>query len=136
MSRCGYFSVISLVLGLPGETPDDVKRTVELVKYLEKQHAVVFPVFYEPLSAEQIKDDMAFEVSKMSAEHLELYSRCYEINFRKVPLLFWDNQRAGGVSWFKRTAMQHLGKTEVNSWRRTFKKVGKQIAIRNEGVEV
>lgn len=71
----------------------------------------------------------------MRADHLALYSRCYEINFRKVPLLFWDNQRAGGVPWAKRAAMQLLGKTEVHSWRRTFRRVGRQIAARDMRAE-
>ncbi len=135
MSKNGFFSVVSLILGLPGETPDDVTATLKLVKFLENQHAVVFPVFYEPLSAEQIAGDFAFTVDKMTAEHLELYSSCYEINFRKVPLLFRDNQRAGGVSWFRRTAMQLLGKTEVRAWRNNFKKIGRQIADRKMAVE-
>jgi len=135
MSRNGFFSVISLILGLPGETPDDVAATLKLVNFLENQNAVVFPVFYEPLSSQEIKDDCAFTVDKMTADHLKLYSSCYEINFRKVPLLFWDNQRAGGVSWFKRAAMQLLGKTEVRSWRKTFRKVGQQIARRTSAVE-
>ncbi|MBE0535850.1 MAG: radical SAM protein [Phycisphaerae bacterium] len=136
MGRNGFFSVVSLILGLPGETPNDVERTLKLVHFLEDQKAVVFPVFYEPLLAEQIKNNLGFTVDKMRADHLELYSRCYEINFRKVPLLFWDNQRAGGVSWFKRTAMQLLGKTEVYSWRKTFRKVGRQIAQRKTAVEM
>jgi hypothetical protein len=67
----------------------------------------------------------------MREDHLDLYRTCYEINFKGVPGLFVDNQRAGGVSWFKRTAMQALGKVEVFSWRRTFKKVARQIAKSN-----
>jgi len=135
MGRNGFFSVVSLILGLPGETPDDIARTLKLVEYLEGQKAVVFPVFYEPLLSEQINDGLGFTVDRMRADHLELYSRCYEINFGKVPLLFWDNQRAGGVPWLKRSAMQLLGKTEVHSWRRTFRRVGRQIAGRSVSVE-
>jgi len=131
MSRTGFFSVVSLVLGLPGETPDDVARTYKLVKYLEQKDAVIFPVFYEPYSVHEIKEGLRFSVEKMRADHLQLYSTCYEVNFRKVPLLFWDNQRAGGVSWFKRAAMRTLGKTEVRAWRNKFKKIGKEIAGRN-----
>lgn len=131
MSRTGFFSVVSLVLGLPGETPDDVARTYKLVKYLEQKNAVIFPVFYEPYSVHEIKEGLRFSVEKMRADHLRLYSTCYEVNFRKVPLLFWDNQRAGGVSWFKRAAMRTLGKTEVRAWRNKFKKIGNEIAGRN-----
>jgi radical SAM superfamily enzyme YgiQ (UPF0313 family) len=128
MSRNGFFSVFSLILGLPGETPDDVARTMEMVKYLETQRAVIFPVFYEPLRPEEIRDGIQFNISKFRADHLELYRRCYEINFREVPKLFWDNQRAGGVSWAKRAMMQMLGKGETRSWRRTFNKLGKQLS--------
>ena len=127
MSRTGFFSVISLVLGLPGETSADVDMTYKLVKYLEKKNAVIFPVFYEPYSTDQIEQGMRFSVEKMRPEHLALYSACYEINFRKVPLLFWDNQRAGGVSWIKRAAMRILGKTEVRAWRKKFIAIGKQL---------
>ena len=131
MTRAGFFSVVSLVLGLPGETPDDVARTYKLVKYLEQKDAVIFPVFYEPYSVHEIKEVLRFSVEKMRADHLKLYSSCYEVNFRKVPLLFWDNQRAGGVSWFKRAAMRMLGKTEVRAWRKKFNSIGKEIARRD-----
>jgi len=127
MTRNGFFSVFSIVLGLPGETPDDIARTQKLVEYLGTKRAVIFPVFYEPLSAEQIKADTRFTLTGMRSDHLKLYRICYEINFRNVPRLFWDNQRAGGVPWLKRALMQMLGKTEVASWRRAFKRVGRQI---------
>jgi len=130
MTRNGFFSVFSIVLGLPGETADDIARTQKLVEYLGTKRAVIFPVFYEPLSVDEIRMDQRFTLARMRSDHLELYRTCYEINFRNVPRLFWDNQRAGGVPWLKRALMQMLGKTEVASWRRTFRKVGRQIEKR------
>jgi radical SAM superfamily enzyme YgiQ (UPF0313 family) len=127
MTRNDYFGVFSLVLGLPGETPGDVARTRKFVRFLEKQNAVVFPVFYEPYAPAEIEAGKRFTLAKMSHEQLELYQACYEINFKKVPLLFWDNQRCGGVSWAKRAAMRMLGKTEIIQWRGAFKRVHKQI---------
>ncbi len=127
MTRNDYFGVFSLVLGLPGETPDDVARTRKFVRFLEKQNAVVFPVFYEPYAPAEIEAGKRFTLAKMSHEQLELYQACYEINFKKVPLLFWDNQRCGGVSWAERAAMRMLGKTEIIQWRGAFKRVHKQI---------
>lgn len=127
MTRNGYFSVVSLVLGMPGETPDDIQKTLKLVKFLETQDAVVFPVFYEPHTREDIVAERRFSIATMRPEHLELYRTCYEINFKKVPLLFWDNQRCAGVSWLKRATMRVLGKTEVAAWRKAFVRVGKQL---------
>ncbi len=126
MKRTGFFSVFSLVLGMPNETPDDIERTLKLVQYLGSQNAVIFPVFYEPLSA----DEKPFGIEDMQSNHLELYRTCYEINFKMVPKLFWDNQRAGGVSWLKRAAIRMLGKTEIFTWRSMFNKLDKQIRNR------
>mgnify|MGYP006294857519 CR=1 FL=1 len=128
MNRNGFFPVYSLVLGLPGETPADVQATLELVKDLRKRRAVIFPVFYEPILTEEIEADRRFTLAKMRLDQLELYKTCYEINFAQVPRLFWDNQRAGGVPWLKRAAMQVLGKGEVFTWRRTFRKQQRQLA--------
>jgi len=127
MTRNGFFSVFSIILGLPGETPDDVTRTLELVKYLGTKRSVIFPIFYEPLSADQIQAGQRFTLNKMRADHLELFRTCYEINFKLIPRLFWDNQRAGGVSWAKRTLTQMLGRSEILSWRRTFRTIKKRI---------
>jgi radical SAM superfamily enzyme YgiQ (UPF0313 family) len=131
MTRNGYFGVYSLVLGLPGETAEDIARTRKFVRYLEKQNAVVFPVFFEPYDPAQIASGSGFTIDKMGYDHLDLYSACYEINFKKVPLLFWDNQRCGGVPWVKRAMMRTLGKTEIFQWRGAFKRVRRQIRQRH-----
>lgn len=125
MTRCGFFPVFSVILGLPGETGGDLARTLELVRGLGTTGCAVFPIFFEPVA-----EGERFTLEDMRAEHLELYTACYEINFKQVPGLFWDNQRAGGVSWLRRALMQLLGKMEVRSWRRNFRRVGKQISRR------
>jgi radical SAM superfamily enzyme YgiQ (UPF0313 family) len=126
-TRCGFFPVVSVLLGLPGETPDDVTATLKLVRDLAAKNAVIFPIFYEPMASGAQAAAQRFTLAKMTSEHLELYRTCYEQNFKMVPKLFWDNQRAGGVSWSRRAFMQTLGRGEVMTWRRTFRRLRKQM---------
>jgi radical SAM superfamily enzyme YgiQ (UPF0313 family) len=128
MIRNGFFPVFSVILGLPGETGSDVEDTIKLVTELGNKGSVIFPIFYEPVTGEEIKNRTGFTLDKMRAEHLALYRRCYENNFKRVPRLFWDNQRAGGVSLAKRTIMQLLGKGEIMTWRRTFARLDKKLS--------
>jgi radical SAM superfamily enzyme YgiQ (UPF0313 family) len=130
LTRAGFFSVFSVILGLPGETPEDIARTLKLVRFLATQRAVVFPIFHEPVRFENPRYGESFRLAQMRSDHLELYTACYEINFRWVPRLYADNQRAGGVPWWKRAVIQALGKTEVHSWRRNFARTRKQISTR------
>ena len=130
MARAGFFCVFSVILGMPEETPDDVVWTLRLVKDLTAGPAIVFPIFYEPLPHEIAAGARRFTPEAMTREHLDLFAACYEVNFEKVPRLYWDNQRAGGVSWFKRVLIQALGRTEVVSWRRTFRRTRRRIAAR------
>lgn len=120
LTRTGFFPVLSIILGLPGETPADVERTLALVKDLQSKAVVVFPIFHEPVLEEEIREGRRFTIEKMRQDHLALYERCYEINFRWVPRLYWDNQRAGGVPFMKRALIRMLGKTEIRWWRRKF----------------
>lgn len=130
MARCGFFCVFSVILGLPGETIEDVVATRLLVERLGAMGAVVFPIFHEPVGGAG-QGNGRFTLARMTAEHLDLYRTCYEINFKGIPSLFWDNQRAGGVSFGKRAMLRVLGKTEIYSWRKAFKNVGRTIAAAN-----
>lgn len=127
MTESGFFPVFSIILGLPGETPDDIARTTKLVKYLSTKRAVIFPIFHEPVLQDDPKRGVQFNITRMRKDHLELYIMCYQINFRWVPKLYWDNQRAGGVSWFKRSMIQTLGRAEILSWRKHFSQARKKI---------
>jgi len=132
MERAGFFSVFSIILGLPDETPDDVARTLKLVHYLQTKRAVVFPIFHEPVRRRDPRDGEPFRIERMRADHLELFTTCYEGNFKWVPRLYWDNQKAGGVPWLKRMLIQTLGRTEVFTWHRHFARAAREIAHRKK----
>lgn len=121
LNHTGFFPVISLILGLPGEQPSDVALTLKLVRELSRLEVVVFPIFYEPILEDEIRANRRFSLMEMRPDHLDLYRTCYEINFKQVPKLFLDNQRAGGVPWLKSAVMQVLGRAEILNWRMTFR---------------
>ena len=129
MEKAGFFSMFSLVMGLPGETPADVEATLALVRKLALRRAAVFPVFHEPVLSDARARGEAFGPHRMSELHVQLVRECYEINCRQMPGLFWDNQRAGGVGWLKRAVLQAMGRCEVFLWRRAFSRMGGQCSV-------
>jgi len=115
LRRAGFFPMVSLVLGLPGETPEDVAKTMSLVNRLKNDRISVFPMFYAPL------DDAASPAPlDFSRAHWQIFKTAYEINFKWVPRMFWDNQAGAGVPFFKRVVLQLLGQGQVFMWRALF----------------
>ncbi len=116
--EAGFFPVVSLILGLPGETPDDIRTTQAWVHRWKERPLSIFPIFYEPPTPQP--HHPAFTIDQMSRLHLDLFQTCYEMNFQWIPRLFWDNQRCGGVSTFRRSVYQILGRAEMLLWRLKF----------------
>src|SRR5262249_32354820 len=43
--KAGYFPLVSLIMGLPGETPEHVEKTVRWIENLYHKRLVIFPIF-------------------------------------------------------------------------------------------
>jgi len=125
LRRAGFFPLFSVILGLPGETPDDIDRTHRLVRRLGEGPTAVFPVFHEPVRPD--RDGPGFGLPAMTRRHLDLYAACYEMNFRWIPRVYWDNQRAGSVPWTRRALTQVLGRAEIRLWRRRFQRLRRSL---------
>jgi radical SAM superfamily enzyme YgiQ (UPF0313 family) len=116
LERAGFFPLVSLVLGMPGETREHVLRTLQWVEELKGRRAAVFPVFYAPVNE---RDD-PFGRDEMTDLHWKLFRTCYQLNFRWVPRICWDNQGRAGVGLPRRLAMQAMTRAGKFWWKALF----------------
>ncbi|MCX7803897.1 MAG: radical SAM protein [Planctomycetota bacterium] len=120
--EAGFFPLVSLVVGLPGEEARHVRRTIEWVESLRRYRLAVFPMFRAPLNS----DDRGFSTSNMTRDHWELFAKCYELNFMWIPPLVDDNQAAAGVGRLRRLLFQAAGRLGMRRWRRILRLRGAQ----------
>jgi hypothetical protein len=102
----------SLIMGMPAETPEHVRRTLELVERWEGLPMVAFPIFYVAVRPEE----RPFGLAGMSKLHWRLFSTCYQFNFRHIPSLIADNQRAAGAPRSRRLFIQVAGRGQKLQW--------------------
>lgn len=112
LSDAGFTPMASLVVGLPGETAEDIRHTLEWVRSLRGMRVTVFPVLYAPTDGSK-----PLCGSDLHTLHWQLIRECYEFNFRWVPALFSSNQALGGVGALKRGLLQAMGLGQAALWR-------------------
>ncbi len=64
----------TLILGIPGESPEDVVKTAELVDRLKPYRSIIVPMFFVPLGALRYTD--WFRKHLIKAEHVDLMLKC------------------------------------------------------------
>ena len=112
LTEAGFVPMASLVIGLPGETPEDIEATRQWVRGLQGLPVTVFPVLYAPIGG-----GTAPEPKQLSRAHWQLMRECYEFNFRWVPRIYAESQRGAGVGLPRRLVIQALGQGNVLLWR-------------------
>ncbi len=113
--RAGFMPMASLILRLPGETPEHVQRTLRWVEGMADEPLTIFPVLYAPIDGSDPPTG-----ADLTRDHWRLIQRCYDVNFREIPRMFWDGQAATGVPLSRRIALQALGYGQVALWKSLF----------------
>ncbi len=57
MNRNYWYPCYTLILGLPEETEDDAKATLELIKRLDKYRCWIFPLFFVPMGHSMLEHE-------------------------------------------------------------------------------
>ena len=111
LCKAGFFPMVSLMIGIPGETIEDIRKTQAWITALGNEIIAIFPVLYAPMDGSQ-----RIGRSALHREHWQLIRSCYNLNFRWIPKMYWDNQRGAGVPLFRRFLLQMLGYAQVVEW--------------------
>ena len=109
LCRAGFFPFASLIVGLPGETDADTRRTLDWVESISAERLAVFPVLYAPVDGGAAPAPRRLQ--------WQLIRACYRLNARWMARVYWDNQRAGGVGPAKRCLMRVLGHGQILLWK-------------------
>lgn len=93
-----WLPVASLVLGLPGETADDVVKTIELVESLKDYTGLMLPLFFSPMAETNLGGTTGFGKDRAFPEHWELVGLCLEYNLRHLKTLhrFYSERMTAG----------------------------------------
>lgn len=81
----------TLIAGLPGETAEDVERTIELVERLREFKSLIVPLFFVPIGT--LTEEKFFLKENMQPEHWRLLAACMEHNFYWVDELAEEHLR-------------------------------------------
>jgi len=123
LNDAGFFPFLSIVLGAPEETEEDIRKTQEFLDDIKTMRAAVFPVFYVGVA----EADSSFYIDDMKPYHWELFIDAYEMNFKWVPKLFSRNQKDGDVGFKKRLMTQMIGRLGILTNRRKIRRLARGL---------
>jgi len=79
------FSVLAtLILGLPGETPQDVRETRELLEGLKDQPVTFIPIFFFPMQECDSHDPRESSIRRLNGEHFMLMREIRKHNANRL----------------------------------------------------
>lgn len=71
----------TIIMGLPGETPEDVDMTTELIKSLRPYMSIVVPLMFTPMQTTRLEYATPFLKKDLTPKHWELITACWDHNF-------------------------------------------------------
>lgn len=71
----------TLVVGLPGETEDDVMRTIEMIDDIDDSMTMIVPMGFVSMAGARLSEAESFGLEKMTPAHWTLFGKCMEHDF-------------------------------------------------------
>ena len=96
----------TLIIGLPGEKPEDVRDTIELVYDIREYKSLIVPLYFVPIGT--LRDKKFFRTKDTIPEHWQLLAACMEHNFKWIDELAYESLKAAGMNGFKSWAIRRI----------------------------
>ncbi len=97
---------LTVIMGLPGETGDDVMDTMELLDDIWDRDFLIVPLMFVPLGTSHGED--FFTREDMLPEHWQLLAECIKKDFEMTPDLIEDVAKMDDVSMLKKYGYHFL----------------------------
>ena len=102
LNRNNWFPMLTLMVGNPGETDEDVKATLDLIYEMERRGLFGFlvPSVFTPLEGTRMEHDTGVtETKNLSPLQWQLILRCWKMNMRPGLYSWWGplSFKIGGV---------------------------------------
>jgi radical SAM superfamily enzyme YgiQ (UPF0313 family) len=85
LNRHNWFPFCTFIIGLPGETDDDVKQSLDLLYDLRDAKGTFVPTFFVPLEDTRMKEKKSAKLLEMTDLQWEFFFTCWRYN-----LQFWN----------------------------------------------
>jgi len=120
-----WLPVASLVLGLPGETAQDVMKTIDLVESLKEYTGLILPLFFTTISGTKLGGTKGFGKDDALPEHWQLVGLCLEYNLlhlKKLHSLYRERMSAGPVVHAALTGINLMADIVLNKYMKRMKR--------------
>ena len=106
-----WFNAATMINGLPGETADDVIKSIELVEDLKGTLSLIVPMNFVSMRGSALDGEETFTMEKMTPEHWQLFGECIDHNLKVAPELMRKYKNAKGElikSWLLSAAAERM----------------------------
>jgi radical SAM superfamily enzyme YgiQ (UPF0313 family) len=95
LNRHNWFPFCTFIIGLPGETDDDVKQSLDLLYDLRDAKGTFVPTFFVPLENTRMQKKASAKLIEMTDLQWEFFFTCWKYN-----LEFWHSSDARAQAKF------------------------------------
>jgi len=92
LNRHNWFPFCTFIVGLPGETREDTKQSLDLLFALRDAKWCVIPTLFVPLGDTRLEKKLGAKLVELSDLQWEFFFTCWRYNldfFRRDPLVHW-----------------------------------------------